>query len=222
MLLLASWLRDGLVGRRGAERRRCCFIPTVRNRIEAQPIWRRAECSERRRAGVVRVWQRQQCDRGECNERLVVGQGELRREENPQGQRIDGPGQRDDPLCQRVRAGLPGPDAELHRQRIGRGNQRIQRQSNRFRRVGLAAERTNEYAAAQQRCGSPAWNLPVVFGPIAITYNVKGVNSLSLDGPTAAKIFNGAITTVERPGDPGAQPGRHAARRADSRRLPQR
>jgi phosphate ABC transporter phosphate-binding protein len=57
----------------------------------------------------------------------------------------------------------------------------------------------NEYTAAQQRCGSPAWNLPVVFGPIAITYNVKGVSSLSLDGPTAAKIFNGAITTWNDP-----------------------
>jgi phosphate transport system substrate-binding protein len=52
----------------------------------------------------------------------------------------------------------------------------------------------NEYAAAQQRCGSPAWDLPVVFGPIAITYNVKGVSSLTLDAPTASKIFNGAIT----------------------------
>ena len=57
----------------------------------------------------------------------------------------------------------------------------------------------NEYTAAQQRCGSPAWNLPVVFGPIAITYNVKGLSSLSLDGPTAAKIFNGAITTWNDP-----------------------
>jgi phosphate transport system substrate-binding protein len=56
-----------------------------------------------------------------------------------------------------------------------------------------------EYFAAQQRCGSPAWNLPVVFGPIAITYNVKGVNSLSLDGPTAAKIFKGAISTWNDP-----------------------
>lgn len=56
-----------------------------------------------------------------------------------------------------------------------------------------------EHAAAQQRCGSPAWNLPVVFGPIAITYNVKGLNSLTLDGPTAAKIFNGAITTWNDP-----------------------
>jgi phosphate transport system substrate-binding protein len=56
-----------------------------------------------------------------------------------------------------------------------------------------------EYAAAQQRCGSPAWNLPVVFGPIAITYNVHGLTSLTLDGPTAAKIFNGGITTWNDP-----------------------
>jgi phosphate transport system substrate-binding protein len=57
----------------------------------------------------------------------------------------------------------------------------------------------NEAAAAQQRCGSPAWDLPVVFGPIAITYNVNGVTSLNLDGPTAAKIFNGGITTWNDP-----------------------
>lgn len=52
-----------------------------------------------------------------------------------------------------------------------------------------------EYAAAQQRCGSPAWDLPVVFGPLGITYNVNGLTALTLDGPTAAKIFNGAITS---------------------------
>lgn len=58
-----------------------------------------------------------------------------------------------------------------------------------------------EYSATQQRCGgSPAWNLPVVFGPIAITYNVNGVNSLTLDGPTLAKIFNGSISTWNDPG----------------------
>jgi phosphate transport system substrate-binding protein len=73
---------------------------------------------------------------------------------------------------------------------------------------------TDEYAAAQQRCGSPAWNLPTVFGPIAVTFNINGVKSLNLDGPTLAKIFNGAITTwndpaiqslnqgVSLPGDP--------------------
>ncbi|MGA9357234.1 MAG: phosphate ABC transporter substrate-binding protein PstS [Mycobacterium sp.] len=57
----------------------------------------------------------------------------------------------------------------------------------------------SEYDAAQQRCGSPAWNLPVVFGPIAITYNINGVTSLNLDGPTAAKIFNGTITAWNDP-----------------------
>jgi phosphate transport system substrate-binding protein len=52
---------------------------------------------------------------------------------------------------------------------------------------------------AQQRCGSPAWDLPAVFGPIAVTYNVVGVSSLNLDGPTTAKIFNGRITTWNDP-----------------------
>jgi phosphate transport system substrate-binding protein len=54
----------------------------------------------------------------------------------------------------------------------------------------------DEYAAAQQRCGgAPAWNLPTVFGPIAVSYNINGVTSLNLDGPTLAKIFNGGITS---------------------------
>jgi phosphate transport system substrate-binding protein len=57
----------------------------------------------------------------------------------------------------------------------------------------------DEYTTAQQRCGSPVWNLPMVFGPIAIAYNVNGLTSLNLDGPTAAKIFNGGITTWNDP-----------------------
>jgi phosphate transport system substrate-binding protein len=58
---------------------------------------------------------------------------------------------------------------------------------------------TDEHTKAQQRCGSPAWDLPVVFGPIAVTYNVNGVTSLNLDGPTTAKIFNGTIKTWNDP-----------------------
>jgi phosphate transport system substrate-binding protein len=58
----------------------------------------------------------------------------------------------------------------------------------------------DEYGAAQQRCGgSPAWNLPTVFGPIAVTFNISTVTSLNLDGPTLAKIFNGAVTTWNDP-----------------------
>ncbi|MEO6881707.1 MAG: phosphate ABC transporter substrate-binding protein PstS [Mycobacteriaceae bacterium] len=56
-----------------------------------------------------------------------------------------------------------------------------------------------EPAAAAKRCGSPAWNLPVVYGPIAVTYNVKGVTDLALDGPTLGKIFNGGIKTWNDP-----------------------
>jgi phosphate transport system substrate-binding protein len=57
----------------------------------------------------------------------------------------------------------------------------------------------DEYTKAEQRCGSPVWNLPMVFGPIAIAYNVNGLTSLNLDGPTAARIFNGGITTWNDP-----------------------
>jgi phosphate transport system substrate-binding protein len=52
---------------------------------------------------------------------------------------------------------------------------------------------------AASRCGSPAWDLPTVFGPIAITYNINGVSSLNLDGPTTAKVFNGSITSWDDP-----------------------
>jgi phosphate transport system substrate-binding protein len=52
---------------------------------------------------------------------------------------------------------------------------------------------------AAQRCGSPAWDLPTVFEPIAVTYHVGAVSSLKLDGPTTAKIFNGSITSWNDP-----------------------
>lgn len=52
---------------------------------------------------------------------------------------------------------------------------------------------------AAERCGSPAWDLPTVFGPIAVTYNLNAVGTLNLDGPTVAKIFNGGITTWDDP-----------------------
>ncbi|HEU5474133.1 MAG TPA: phosphate ABC transporter substrate-binding protein PstS [Actinophytocola sp.] len=56
-----------------------------------------------------------------------------------------------------------------------------------------------EYDAAKAACGSDAWNLPAVFGPIAITYNVAGADGLALDGPTLAKIFQGQVTTWNDP-----------------------
>ncbi|OBH90506.1 phosphate ABC transporter substrate-binding protein PstS [Mycobacterium sp. E2733] len=52
---------------------------------------------------------------------------------------------------------------------------------------------------ATARCGSPAWDLPAVFEPIAVTYNLNGVNPLKLDATTLAKIFNGGITKWDDP-----------------------
>ena len=61
----------------------------------------------------------------------------------------------------------------------------------------LAAD---QYAAAKQRCGgADAWNLPVVFAPMAITYNLSAVDTLVLDAPTLAKIFDGTITRWDDP-----------------------
>ena len=63
----------------------------------------------------------------------------------------------------------------------------------------LSAEK-DEVEKAKARCsGADAWNLPTVFGPIAVTYNLPGVDGVALDGPTLAKIFNGAVTTWNAP-----------------------
>jgi len=49
---------------------------------------------------------------------------------------------------------------------------------------------------AAERCGgNPAWNLPMVVGPIAFAYNVDGVDTLVLNAEVLAEIFNGTIKT---------------------------
>jgi phosphate transport system substrate-binding protein len=57
----------------------------------------------------------------------------------------------------------------------------------------------DQMTAAQQRCGSDPWQLPLVFGGVAITYNLNNVDTLVLDAPTIAKIFTGAITRWDDP-----------------------
>jgi phosphate transport system substrate-binding protein len=58
----------------------------------------------------------------------------------------------------------------------------------------------DQYPAAKQRCGgTDAWNLPVVFGPLAVTYNLYNVDFLVLDAPALAGIFNGSITRWDDP-----------------------
>jgi phosphate transport system substrate-binding protein len=49
--------------------------------------------------------------------------------------------------------------------------------------------------AAKARCGgNDVYDIPMAVGPIAVAYNVAGIDGLVLDGPTLAKIFTGRIT----------------------------
>ncbi|MHA3702803.1 phosphate ABC transporter substrate-binding protein PstS [Jatrophihabitans sp. YIM 134969] len=52
-----------------------------------------------------------------------------------------------------------------------------------------------ETTAAEAACGSPAWNLPMVVGPIALAYKLNGVTDLTLTPSVAAQILLGKITT---------------------------
>lgn len=56
-----------------------------------------------------------------------------------------------------------------------------------------------EVDKAKAACGADAWNLPMVTGPIAVAYNVKGVDTLVLTPELIAKIFSGKITTWNDP-----------------------
>src|SRR5699024_7277877 len=56
----------------------------------------------------------------------------------------------------------------------------------------------DEYTQAEERCEGPAWNLPAVFGPIAVAYNLDGVE-VALSADTIAKIFSGEITNWNDP-----------------------
>lgn len=63
-----------------------------------------------------------------------------------------------------------------------------------------SALKDEQIAAAAERCGgNPAWHLPLVFGPIAMAYNIEGVDKLVLNGDTLAKIFQGQISNWNDP-----------------------
>jgi phosphate transport system substrate-binding protein len=57
-----------------------------------------------------------------------------------------------------------------------------------------SALKDTEIQPATDRCkGNPAWNLPLVFGPVALAYNVEGVDKLVVNPEILAKIFQGQI-----------------------------
>lgn len=63
----------------------------------------------------------------------------------------------------------------------------------------LSATQGATQQAAKACGGNEALDLPMVGGPIAVGFKLSGVKSLTLDGPTLAKIFLGKITTWNDP-----------------------
>ncbi len=58
----------------------------------------------------------------------------------------------------------------------------------------------DQIVPAAKRCdGNPAWDLPLVFGPIALVYNLPGVPALVVSSDALAKIFSGRITAWNDP-----------------------
>lgn len=63
-----------------------------------------------------------------------------------------------------------------------------------------AALGEDEYVTAQTRCGPDgAINLPVYISPIAVAFNLDGIDTLNMDAATIAMIFDGKITTWSDP-----------------------
>jgi phosphate transport system substrate-binding protein len=61
---------------------------------------------------------------------------------------------------------------------------------------------------AKERCqGNPAWNLPMVVGPVAFAYNVDGLDKLVMNAEVLAQIFNGTIKTWDDPKIAKLNPG---------------
>lgn len=65
-----------------------------------------------------------------------------------------------------------------------------------------------EATQAKERCGgNDAWHLPLVAGPVAIAYNLDGVDKLNLNAPVLAEIFNSKIAKWNDPKIAALNPG---------------
>ncbi|MFC3892324.1 phosphate ABC transporter substrate-binding protein PstS [Lentzea rhizosphaerae] len=99
-----------------------------------------------------------------------------------------------DAFVQAYQAACPGVDLAYNPSGSGAGVKNFNAGQVDFGGSDSALKEGAETEAAAKRCQSnPAWNLPLVFGPVAIGYKVSGVDSLVLDAKTTAAIFSGAV-----------------------------
>lgn len=99
-------------------------------------------------------------------------------------------------------AGFQGenPDVTVNYAPDGSGAGREQFSSGAVPFAGTdAALDDEELAAAETACGAPAIDLPLYIDPIALPYNLPGVENLQLSPAVIAGIFNEQITTWNDP-----------------------
>jgi phosphate transport system substrate-binding protein len=99
-------------------------------------------------------------------------------------------------------AGFQGqyPDVQFSYDPVGSGGGRDQFIAGSIDFAGSdAALDDEELASAKQRCGGDVFELPNYISPIAVIYNLEGVDDLNLAPATIAGIFAGQITTWNDP-----------------------
>ena len=100
-------------------------------------------------------------------------------------------------------AGFQGehPDVQFSYDPVGSGSGREQFLSGAVGFAGSDAPLDDEeLATAQERCaGGEVFELPNYISPIAVIFNLEGVDELNLTPATIAGIFTGAITTWNDP-----------------------
>jgi phosphate transport system substrate-binding protein len=88
------------------------------------------------------------------------------------------------------------PDVTVNYDAVGSGGGREQFIAGGVQFAGSDDYLTNdEMKSAQEQCGGDAIEYPVYVSPIAVIYNLPGVDSLQLTPETLASIFSGDITS---------------------------
>jgi phosphate transport system substrate-binding protein len=94
------------------------------------------------------------------------------------------------------------PDVQVNYDPIGSGGGREQFIGGGYPFAGTDAylsEEDGEIEGAQERCGGDFIEIPNYVSPIAVIFNVDGVDELNLSPDTLAGIFNDEITTWDDP-----------------------
>lgn len=100
------------------------------------------------------------------------------------------------------------PNVTINYEPVGSGGGREQFTSGGYPFAGTDSPLDDtELAAAKKQCGADPIEILDYISPIAVVYNVSGVDKLNLSAETLAGIFSGKITTWDDPAIKAENPG---------------